>query len=89
MPADWTPDRGDATTGCEALARDRGIDLHAEMLRMRDWAAAHGAHRADWNAAWRNWIRNAHAQQRTQRPNGQVGRIDPTHETHSQGDLKI
>lgn len=57
-----------ATTGIDgwspkddhvAIAKQRGINLDTEVIKMRDWAASKGAKKKDWDAFARNWLRNA------------------------------
>lgn len=40
-------------------AADLGVNLAVELDRFRDWAAAKGQRFADWDAAFRNWLRKA------------------------------
>lgn len=54
LPGDWAPNEQH-----EAIAEERGVDLHAEAEKMRDWAAAEGASKRDWDATFRNWLRRA------------------------------
>jgi len=54
LPADWAP-----TDKHRQLAATRGIDCDAEAEKMRDWAAAKGETGKDWDARFRNWLRNA------------------------------
>lgn len=35
------------------------MDVGIELRKLTDWAAANNAKKADWNATWRNWLRNA------------------------------
>ena len=60
LPPDWTPgDSGFAFASQHGLANGKA---HAELERFRDhWAAktGQGATKADWQAAWRNWVRKA------------------------------
>ena len=59
LPQDWMPD----PSAQERLqAKHPGIDLETELEKFRDyWAARSGAKavKADWQAAWRLWLRNA------------------------------
>lgn len=59
LPDDWSPVRSTANLAAEAAARSRGVDLDLQLANMRDWARANGARKADWEATWRNWTRNA------------------------------
>jgi hypothetical protein len=54
LPADWVP-----TPEHEQMAREHGLNLTGEADKFRDWAAAKGEVKADWNAAFRNWLRSA------------------------------
>lgn len=60
LPDDWQPDR---TPGNLKAEDGHPADwLRRELDKFRDhWAAATGknATKLDWNAAWRNWLRNA------------------------------
>lgn len=63
LEASWAPERGPANARAEQDAKARGVDLRVELAKLHDWALANGAKRADWDAVWRNWTRNA-------KPNG-------------------
>ncbi len=39
-------------------ARRKGIDPHAQLVAMRNWAERKKAMKADWLGTWRNWIDN-------------------------------
>lgn len=54
LPDDWTPD-----ASLEAEARAAGVDLTREIAKLRDWAKAENAKKADWHATARNWLRRA------------------------------
>lgn len=54
LPDDWRP-----TDAHRVLASKRGIDMAAEAEKMRDWALANGERKIDWDATFRNWLRNA------------------------------
>ena len=60
LPIDWTPgDTGFAFAAQQGLANGKA---QAELEKFRDhWTAATGqkATKADWQAAWRTWIRNS------------------------------
>lgn len=60
LPADWEPgETGLAFASSQGLANGRAT---AELAKFRDhWAAKTGqdASKADWQAAWRNWVRRA------------------------------
>lgn len=72
LPDGWVPDRGEANLAAEAESKARGVDLRLELVKMRDWAKGKGATGKDWDARWRNWIRNARAAQTKQQPTGGV-----------------
>lgn len=50
MPDGWQP---------APVTPPEGVDLALELEKFRDWAASRGAVSADWQARWRNWLRNA------------------------------
>lgn len=50
---DWNP--GD---DLKLFASERGVDHEDEAPKFRDYHMAHGTLMADWNAAWRTWVRN-------------------------------
>lgn len=50
----WQP-----TEAHRQLAAERNIDCNLEAEKMRDWARSKGEARKDWNATFRNWLRNA------------------------------
>lgn len=54
LPAEWVP-----SIEHLELARELGVDAGAEATNMRDWAAAKGERKADWNAAFRGWLRRS------------------------------
>ena len=54
LPDDWQP-----SDAHRQLAAERGVDLDEEAAKFRDWCAANGATKKDWEATFRNWIRNA------------------------------
>lgn len=60
----WVPERSDANQRAEQAAKDRGVDLRVELAKLRDWAKATAGRRADWEATWRNWTRNARPESR-------------------------
>lgn len=55
----WSPAASVATEAAEESARQRGVDLIVELEKLRDWAKGTNARKADWDATWRNWTRNA------------------------------
>ena len=54
LPADWQP-----TEAHGELAREHRVDLAAEAVKFRDWAASKAEVKADWDAAFRNWLRSS------------------------------
>jgi len=54
LPDDWTPNDDHL-----ALAREMRVDPAAELAKFRDHAIANGRTLKDWNAGFRNWLRNA------------------------------
>jgi hypothetical protein len=54
MPADWQPN---ATH--ERIAGEQGVDMATERAKFSDHAAANDKRFADWDAAFRTWLRNA------------------------------
>ena len=61
LPADWQPEPPSGETEAMVSAWPVGM-LERELSKFRDyWAAASGrkAAKLDWNAAFRNWLRNA------------------------------
>lgn len=61
LPVDWQPKP--LSDECEAaVSRWQAGTLERELAKFRDWAASASGPNAvkkDWDAAWRNWIRNA------------------------------
>jgi hypothetical protein len=58
---DWLPARSEVNLRAEGEAVARGVDLQAELQRMRNWAKANAEKKADWDATWRNWTSNSKA----------------------------
>lgn len=56
LPESFAPNAEHAT-----IARERGVNLVEQFAQFRDWCAANGARKADWNATLRNWLRNDRA----------------------------
>lgn len=54
LPDTWQP-----STAHRALAAERRINIDEEADKFRDWVASKGETRKDWEATFRNWIRNA------------------------------
>ncbi|MDD2610668.1 MAG: hypothetical protein PHX60_13465 [Giesbergeria sp.] len=53
-PTDFAPD-----TTAQALAQNLGLNLDEEHPRFADHHASKGTRMADWQAAFRNWLRNS------------------------------
>lgn len=53
IPQDWAPNEKHA-----AIADAEGVDLGREAIRFRDHFTANGKTHIDWDAAFRNWLRN-------------------------------
>lgn len=51
---DWAPSLGNVIT-----AQKLGIDLESEASKFRDYCLANAKTYADWDAAFRNWLRNS------------------------------
>lgn len=58
LPEDWRPDDSKSNRAAEDSARARGVDLELQLARMVDWAKGNGERKADWNATYRNFLRN-------------------------------
>lgn len=54
LPDDWRPNAAHVE-----LAHELGIDGRFEEARFRDYAAGRGWRMVDWDATFRNWLRNA------------------------------
>lgn len=54
LPADWQP-----SDAHRSLANERGVDIAFEADKFRDWCASKGEARKDWEATFRNWLRNS------------------------------
>jgi uncharacterized protein YdaU (DUF1376 family) len=57
LSEDWSPRAEEVS-----VAETEGVDWQRELLKFRDhWRAASGqnSRKLDWNAAFRNWLRNA------------------------------
>lgn len=54
LPSDWVPNERHAQ-----IAEGRRVNLPDEVEKFRDWAASKGETKKDWDAAFRNWLRNA------------------------------
>jgi hypothetical protein len=53
LPDEWSPNEKH-----HEIADAEGVDLHREVVRFRDWALANGRTQKDWDATFRNWLRN-------------------------------
>ncbi|MCT2182871.1 hypothetical protein M3G00_07965 [Brevibacterium casei] len=51
LPPDWTP-----TETHQAKARDLGININVEVEKFRNWAESKDERKANWNAAFTNWL---------------------------------
>ena len=58
IPKDWQP-----TEKHVALAAERRVNITEEAEKFRDWCISTGATKKDWDATFRNWIRNARPSQ--------------------------
>jgi hypothetical protein len=68
LPDDFAPNAEHAT-----IARERGLDLAEVFAGFRDWCAANGARKVDWNATLRKWLRSEqtrHGASRAQQSRG-------------------
>ncbi|WP_294567579.1 hypothetical protein [uncultured Arthrobacter sp.] len=54
LPADWAPSEAHAS-----LAAERGVHLNEETVKFRDWTVSMAVAKKDWDATFRNWLRNA------------------------------
>ena len=65
LPADWKPD---AELAEWSKAERPDLDLRKVLFEFRDyWASVAGSKgvKLDWNATWRNWVRNQKAEKQT------------------------
>ena len=73
LPDDWQPKENDILLMKEHFP---SIDLKLETHAFRDyWSAVAGARgkKADWDATWRNWIRNSY---KRNRPNNDLSHLN-------------
>lgn len=70
LPADWQPNESHSHAAAEA-----GVDRDREAAKFRDHALAADRRAADWNAAFRNWLRKA-GEFATKPANGANGSAD-------------
>lgn len=54
LPGGWSPSEEHSL-----LAASLGLVNHDEAARFRDWALSKGEVKADWGAAYRNWLRRS------------------------------
>ena len=54
LPADWCHN-----IKHEHLAKEMGVNLFDELMKFRDYWASEGRVKADWNATFNTWLRNA------------------------------
>lgn len=54
LPEEWQPSERH-----QARAMELGVDAVEEAEKMRDWALSGGQKRLDWDAQFRNWLRQA------------------------------
>lgn len=71
MPAGWAPSSKHAE-----LANDVGADLPAELLNFTDHHTAKASRFADWDAAFRTWLRNS-TRFRGSQQSFKTGRVEP------------
>ena len=62
LPDNWQPNDVH-----RRIAAERGLDVNLEAERMRDWTLANGAVKKDWDATFRNWLRDERRRPRQQR----------------------
>jgi len=54
LPEDWCHD-----ISHERLAKEVGVNLFDELMKFRDYWASEGRVKANWNATFNTWLRNA------------------------------
>ena len=54
LPEDWCHD-----IKHEHLAKEMGVNLFDELMKFRDYWASEGRAKANWNATFNTWLRNA------------------------------
>jgi hypothetical protein len=72
LPDDWQPRKGDWLLMEEHFP---SLDLKLETHSFRDyWNSVPGAkgRKSDWNATWRNWMRNAYKRSKPKNPNQDI-----------------
>jgi len=80
LPKDWKPNDSH-----RELAKKHSINIDWEADKMRDWAQSKGAKKKDWNATFRNWLRDkipaptpdpmAHLSEEEQREAAEIDRL--------------
>lgn len=75
LPKSFEPD-----DTCRSLAVELCVDLDSELAKFRDYAQANGRAQKDWQASFRNWLRNARKFDRTRPPVGRESqrRVSPS-----------
>jgi hypothetical protein len=76
LPEDWRPQIQDRSEACDRLGSSDAVDQ--ELLKFHDyWKAQPGQRgvKLDWDATWRNWIRNTKGPQnaKTNAPQNALG----------------
>ena len=54
LPEDWCHD-----ISHERLAKEQGVNLFDELMKFKDYWASEGRVKANWNATFNTWLRNA------------------------------
>lgn len=72
MPEGWEP-----TEAHRRVAAEERVDVDREAQRFRDWAEAGGHSKVDWDAAFRNWLRNDTYRRRDGPPGPADARLVP------------
>lgn len=54
LSQDFVPD-----SQAQSIASERGLDVDRELAKFRNWAAAEGKTKRDWDAAFRKWLQDA------------------------------
>ena len=94
LPVDWSP----SDSACEFAKDQVGDRWRIELEKFRDyWIGKSGkdATKLDWDATWRNWIRNSHEKIQTgsnrhERPNAlmdAIDKFDPRKQSRSEADI--
>jgi hypothetical protein len=89
-PVTWPVDSWAGPTDAHReLAAEKGHDANYQADRMRDWARSKGERKADWDAAFRNWLHRQHPPQRDERSGTQIRLIPRGEDRHLQRVLRI